>query len=141
MGRSVFLEDKRELFTKKYSQNLRISKKSSNFAAEIKNSMDVVFQKDYLSELYYTGKTRDKQHRYQPEVIRKYARVVGILEAVGRMEDLFRFNSLNFEALDKENYSVRIDYHYRLVFQMEAKPGEMLLTICKLEDITNHYKA
>ncbi|MBR3408464.1 MAG: type II toxin-antitoxin system RelE/ParE family toxin [Paludibacteraceae bacterium] len=103
--------------------------------------MDVVFQKDYLSELYYTGKTRDKQHRYQPEVIRKYARVVGILEAVGRMEDLFRFNSLNFEALDKENYSVRIDYHYRLVFQMEAKPGEMLLTICKLEDITNHYKA
>ena len=140
-GRSVFLEDKRELFTKKYSQNLRISKKSSNFAAEIKNSMDVVFQKDYLSELYYTGKTRDKQHRYQPEVIRKYARVVGILEAVGRMEDLFRFNSLNFEALDKENYSVRIDYHYRLVFQMEAKPGEMLLTICKLEDITNHYKA
>ena len=141
MGRSDFLEDKRELFTKKYSQNLRISKKSSNFAAEIKNSMDVVFQKDYLSELYYTGKTRDKQHRYQPEVIRKYARVVGILEAVGRMEDLFRFNSLNFEALDKENYSVRIDYHYRLVFQMEAKPGEMLLTICKLEDITNHYKA
>lgn len=141
MGAPFFLEDKRELFTKKYSQNLRMSKKSSNFAAEIKNSMDVVFQKDYLSELYYTGKTRDKQHRYQPEVIRKYARVVGILEAVGRMEDLFRFNSLNFEALDKENYSVRIDYHYRLVFQMEAKPGEMLLTICKLEDITNHYKA
>lgn len=103
--------------------------------------MDVVFQKDYLSDLYYTGKTSDKQHRYQPEVVRKYVQVVGILEAVSRMEDLFRFNSLNFEALDNDYYSVRIDYHYRLVFQMEAKPGEVLLSICKLEDITNHYKA
>jgi proteic killer suppression protein len=105
--------------------------------------MEIVFQKEYLSELYYTGQSHDKQHRYQPEVVRKYIRVVGILEAVNRMEDLFRFNSLNFEALDssRDYYSVRIDYHYRLVFQMEAKAGETLFTICKLEDITNHYKA
>ena len=47
--------------------------------------MEIVFQKDYLSELYYTGKTNDKQHRYQPDVIRKYAKVVGILDAVSRM--------------------------------------------------------
>ena len=103
--------------------------------------MDIEFQKEYLSDLYYTGKTHDKQHRFQPEVVRKYVRVVGVLEAVNRMEDLFRFNSLHFEALDEPFYSVRIDYHYRLVFQMEAKPGETILTICKLEDITNHYKA
>ena len=116
-------------------------KKKQYFCSEIANSMDIVFQKDYLSDLYYNGKTRDKQHRYQPEVVRKYVRVVGVLEAVNRMEDLFRFNSLNFEALENGYYSVRIDYHYRLVFQMEAKPGEILLSICKLEDITNHYKA
>ena len=102
--------------------------------------MDIEFQKEYLKDLYYTGKTSDKQHRYQPEVARKYVRVVGILAAVSRMEDLFRFNSLNFEALDNEFFSVRIDYHYRLVFQMEAKTGETIFTICKLEDITNHYK-
>ena len=75
--------------------------------------MEVEFLKDYLSDLYYTGKTNDKQHRYQPEVIRKYVRVVGILDAVNRMEDLFRFNSLNFEAIGNDDYSVRIDYHYR----------------------------
>ena len=103
--------------------------------------MEVEFLKDYLSDLYYTGKTIDKQHRYQPEVIRKYVRVVGILDAVNRMEDLFRFNSLNFESIGNDEYSVRIDYHYRLVFKMEARPGETVLTICKLEDITNHYKA
>ncbi len=102
--------------------------------------MDIVFQKDYLSDLYYTGKSKDKQHRIQPEVVRKYVRVVGILEAVSRMEDLFRFNSLHFEALEEPFYSVRIDYHYRLVFQLDAKTGETTFTICKLEDITNHYK-
>ena len=116
-------------------------KKKLYLCSGFANSMDVVFQKNYLSDLYYTGKTSDKQHRFQPEVVRKYVRVVGILEAVSRMEDLFRFNSLNFEALDNGYYSVRMDYHYRLVFQMEAKPGEVLLSICKLEDITNHYKA
>lgn len=120
---------------------MRISKKSCTFAANLQIGMDIVFQKDYLSDLYYTGKTRDKQHRFQPEVARKYVRVVGILEAVSRMEDLFRFNALNFEALDNDYYSVRIDYHYRLIFQMEAKTGETIFTICKLEDITNHYKA
>ena len=103
--------------------------------------MDVEFLKDYLSDLYYTGKTSDKQYRFQPEVVRKYVRVVGILEAVNRMEDLFRFNSLNFEAIGNDEYSVRIDYHYRLIFQLEAKTGETVLTICKIEDITNHYKA
>ena len=109
--------------------------------SEFTNRMEIVFQKDYLSELYYTGKTNDKQHRYQPDVIRKYAKVVGILDAVSRMEDLFRFNSLHFEALeDTGYYSVRIDFHYRLIFELEAKAGETTLTICKIEDITNHYQ-
>lgn len=102
--------------------------------------MDIIFQKNYLSELYYKGKSSDKQHRYQPEIVRKYVRVVGILEAVNRIEDLYRFNSLHFEALNDTYYSVRIDYHFRLIFQMEAKTGEIALTICKLEDITNHYQ-
>ena len=103
--------------------------------------MEVEFQKDYLKDLYYTGKTKDKQHRFQPDVVRKYVRVVEILAAVYRMEDLFRFNSLNFEAIGNNSYSVRIDYHYRLIFQLEAKRGESILTICILEDITNHYRA
>lgn len=105
--------------------------------------MDVVFLKEYLRELYYNGRTSDKQHRYQPEVVKKYTKVIGILESVNKMEDLLRFNSLNFEALhDTENYfSARIDYHYRLILQMEAKAGETTFSICNIEDITNHYKS
>jgi len=104
--------------------------------------MEIVFQKEYLSELFYNGKTKDKQHRFQPQVIRKYAKVVGILESVKRLEDLFRFNSLNFEALESaENYfSVRVDLQYRLVFFMSSHEGETTLTICNIEELTNHYR-
>lgn len=104
--------------------------------------MDIVFQKEYLSDLYYKGKTSDKNHRYQPQVIRKYVKVVGILESVKRMEDLFLFNSLHFEALQaKENYfSARVDLQYRLEFSMSSNEGEKTLTICNLEELTNHYK-
>lgn len=62
--------------------------------------------------------------------------------AATRIEDLFVFNSLNFESLrGKQNYySIRIDYHYRLIFRVRKKEAEAVLTICTVVDITNHYQ-
>ncbi len=51
--------------------------------------MEIVFEKDYLRELYYDGKTNDKHHRYQPQIVKKYVNVVNILDAVTKVEDLF----------------------------------------------------
>ena len=34
--------------------------------------MEIVFEKQYLSELYYKGKCSDKQHRYQPDIVKRY---------------------------------------------------------------------
>lgn len=34
--------------------------------------MIVKFQKEYLSELYYEGKCKDKKHRYQPTIVKRY---------------------------------------------------------------------
>lgn len=101
--------------------------------------MDIIFEQDYLSELYYTGKTSDKSHRYQPQVVRKYIRVIDILASVVQLEDLFKYNSLNFEALDNGYYSVRIDYHYRLFFRMDLGEDNIIITEY-ISDITNHYK-
>ena len=36
--------------------------------------MIVTFDKEYLKELYITGKCSDKKHRFQPDVIKRYAR-------------------------------------------------------------------
>ena len=41
--------------------------------------MDILFGKDYLKELYVTGKTSDKKHRYQPQIISKYVRVIDMM--------------------------------------------------------------
>ena len=43
--------------------------------------MEILFDKKYLQELYTTGKT-DKKHRYQPQIVRKYIRVIDLMMEV-----------------------------------------------------------
>lgn len=40
-----------------------------------KEGMEIIFNEKYLQEMYLTGQT-DKKHRYQPQVVRKYIRVI-----------------------------------------------------------------
>ena len=56
--------------------------------------MDIIFDKDYLKELYVTGKTGDKKHRYQPQIINKYVRVIDIMMSLPDTLSLMRINSL-----------------------------------------------
>ena len=81
--------------------------------------MIIEFDKAYLHELYTGGKTNDKKHRYQPEVIRGYQKAVFVLSSANAITDLFRNNALNYEVLrgDKKGISsVRINKQYRLEF-------------------------
>lgn len=102
--------------------------------------MVIEYEKDYLKELYEDGKCVNKKYRFQKQVITKYQKRIDTLIAATRMEDLFVFNSLNFEALDNGYFSIRIDYHYRLVFKIRLEGQERIVTICTVTDITNHYK-
>lgn len=57
--------------------------------------------------------------------------------------DLFRNNALNYEALqgDKAGMSsVRINRKYRLEFTVRDVLNEQVVTVCRLLDISNHYK-
>ncbi len=104
--------------------------------------MEIVFEKDYLRELYYEGKTSDKQHRYQPQIVKKYIRVVNILDAVEGVSDLRRFNALNYEKLkgDKAGLeSVRVNDQYRIEFKSSAEK-EKSITICNIIELSNHYQ-
>ena len=105
--------------------------------------MYIEFDKEYLQELYTRGKTNDKKHRYQPEVIRGYQKVVFQLSSAIRVEDLFRSHSLNYEVLqgDKKGISsVRINRKYRLEFTVREEQNEEIITFCRLLEISNHYK-
>jgi len=102
--------------------------------------MKVEFEKKYLQELYYTGKTTEKKHRFQPQVVNGYLKCVRALVKAVCMEDLYLIKSLNYERL-KRLSSVRINIQYLLVFREIQNPNNTLeIEICSLTDITNHYK-
>ena len=106
--------------------------------------MKVEFEKNYLCELYETGKTTDKKHRFQPQVVNGYLKCVKALVNAEKMEELFSYNSLRYEKLkgDKKGLSsLRINDQYRLEFREIVSPINILeIKICSLTDITNHYK-
>ena len=105
--------------------------------------MFIEFDKDYLRELFEQGRTSDKKHRYQPEVIKGYQKAVASLKRAINVEMLYRLNSLNYEVLkgDKQGISsVRINRQYRLEFTVRDVVNEQIITVCRLLDISNHYK-
>lgn len=105
--------------------------------------MEIIFDKDYLSELYYHGKCYDKKHRFQPQIVKRYIRVLDIMSSVDTIEDLYRYNSLNYEVLtgDKKGIeSVRVNNQYRIEFSSNVLAGERIITICNILELSNHYK-
>ena len=120
---------------------MRISTFITTFVKRL--DMVIEFDKEYLSELYFNGRTSDKKHRFQPQVIQKYKRVVDTLESVDRVEDLFRYNSLNYEVLSGKEAgieSVRVDSKYRVEFKSRIVSDETIVTICRILELSNHYK-
>ncbi len=102
--------------------------------------MEITFEKEYLRELFYDGVTSDKHHRYQPDIVKRYIRVVNILDSVEKVTDLYRYRSLHYEKLigDKAGLeSVRVNDQYRIEFKSSADND---ITICNLIELSNHYK-
>ena len=111
----------------------------SNLRKE-KCNMEIKFEKDYLRELFYEGKASDKKHRYQPDIVKRYVRVVNILDSVNKVEDLYRYHSLHYEILSgdkKGTESVRMNNQYRIEFKSSESEG---ITICNIIELSNHYK-
>ena len=105
--------------------------------------MEIKFDKEYLEELYLKGKTSDRKHRFQPQIITKYRKTIDLLESVTVVEDLFRYHSLLYEALvgDKAGLeSVRVTDQYRIEFKTTKVVSEIVVTVCNIIELSNHYK-
>ena len=103
--------------------------------------MQIVFKQEYLSSLYY-NQTADKKHRFQEQIIKKYIDRINTLESVDGIEELYRYNSLHFEALQgdkKGEYSIRINLQYRIEFTVEQSADQCSISICNILDLSNHY--
>jgi proteic killer suppression protein len=105
--------------------------------------MVVTFNEEYLESLYTSGKTGIKKLWFQPQIVRGYQKAVKILIQAGRIEDLYPFKSLHFEALhgDKEGrFSVKANDQYRVEFTVEQTTDEPVVSICNIMELSNHYK-
>jgi len=105
--------------------------------------MIVTFEKDYLRDLYETGKTADKKHRFQPEIVRKYKHCINLMRRVSGTNALAKYNGLNFENLqgDKQGISsIRVNLQYRIEFTVSDNGVESVATVCNILELSNHYK-
>lgn len=105
--------------------------------------MIVSFEYDYLRILYEEGRSPDKKHRFQPDIIRRYQKAINFLKGASCIEALWPIRSLNYEVLtgDKSGRSsVRINDQYRVEFTVSENELEPVLTICNVVELSNHYK-
>lgn len=105
--------------------------------------MIVTFEEEYLQELYETGKSGDKKHRYQPEIVRKYIERINALKNKDSIESLYNIHSLNYEVLkgDKAGVSsIRVNKQYRIEFTVTDLDSEPVVTVCNILELSNHYK-
>ena len=105
--------------------------------------MVVTFNEEYLENLYTKGDTGNKKLRFQPQIIRGYQKGIKYLIQAKRVEDLFPFKSLHFEALhgDREGrFSIRANDQYRIEFTLSYTDEDSVATICNVMELSNHYK-
>jgi proteic killer suppression protein len=105
--------------------------------------MIITFEQTYLQELYTKGKASDKQHRFQPQVVSKYIKVVNLMKQQENVLGLTKYGSLHYEKLhgDKEGTSsVRVNNQYRIEFIEGMETDKQIATICNITELSNHYK-
>ena len=105
-------------------------------------SVIVTFEKQYLKELYDQGKTSDKKHRFQPDIVKRYQQRIKTLESAPRIETLYQIKSLNYEVLTGEKAgisSIRVNDKYRIEFTVSFLDNPVV-TICNILELSNHYK-
>ena len=61
------------------------------FAQRKPKVMIVIFDKDYLEELYSKGKTNDKKHRFQPNIVKRYIKRIDTLKHALNIGDIYKF--------------------------------------------------
>ncbi len=119
-----------------------VSKFNCIFVAVNKWVMEINFNEEYLRQLYTDG-VSDKKHRFQPQIIRKYIRVIDLMVELPDVLALMKYNSLNYEKLKGDKLglsSVRVNDQYRIEFEEYIRNGETIARICNITDLSNHYR-
>ena len=105
--------------------------------------MQIIFEKEYLRDLYLGNKPKDKKHRYQPQIVRKYVRTIDLMMAQESVLDLSHYVGLHYEKLTEDKAglsSVRVNNQYRIEFREIIKENEIIAQVCSIVELSNHYE-
>jgi proteic killer suppression protein len=105
--------------------------------------MEIKFEKEYLRELYETGATTERKHRFQPDIVTRYQARIKTLEKTLKAEDLYMLRSLRYEKLKGNKAgleSIRVNDQYRIEFITKKAESETVVTVCDIIELSNHYK-
>ena len=105
--------------------------------------MIVTFEENYLRELYENGQTSDRKHRFQPQIIKKYTRVIDLMMEQTNVKDLTRYGGLHYEHLhgDKEGLSsVKVNDQYRIEFREILEGDKTIAEVVSITKLSNHYQ-
>ncbi len=105
--------------------------------------MTIIFEKEYLRELYLYKRTSDRKHWFQPQIVSKYIRVIDLMSGISDINKFTQIKSFNYEKLrgkKKGISSVRVNEQYRIEFREECAEGEQKISICNITELSNHYK-
>ncbi len=104
--------------------------------------MIFTFVFEYLKKLYDTGRSTDKKHRYQPDIISRYQKAINFLKNSSSIEELWKIRSLNYEVLKGNKAgrsSVRVNDQYMVEFTVTIDDDHPILTVCNIMELSNHY--
>ena len=105
--------------------------------------MVVIFEEVYLRELYENGQATEKKFRFQPQIVKKFTRIVDLMMEQQNVMDLARYGGLHYEHLrgDKAGLSsVRINDQYRIVFREIIEEDKTIAEVVSITELSNHYK-
>ena len=105
--------------------------------------MIVIFENEYLRELYTAGVCRDRKRRFPPDVIKRYQKAITYLVNASSIEALWPIHSLHYKVLqgDKAGISsIRVNDQYRIEFTVTMDAENPILTICNIQELSNHYE-
>lgn len=106
--------------------------------------MKVQFKTNELKHFYVIPLDEIKgKLPFQREVIKQYKKKVQLLIAADSIDELGYFKSLNFKKLKgkrKNEYSIRLNKQYRLIFTIDSKKNEIVFDVLIIDEISKHYE-
>jgi len=86
---------------------------------------------------------RTRSNHFQPQIVKKYIRVIDLMRDEDDVLGLVKYNSLHYERLTGNKYglsSVRVNDQCRIEFEEETEEGNTIATICNITELSNHYE-